>query len=212
FRGPLTIANAYLHGLIDHVDGDVRHACAEVATELQNLQKMVDNVMLSLQIEAQHHLALDVEEFDLVSAIQAQSRRMQHTTDGHTISVQSQVPELRITADRLKVQTVVVNLLGNAIKYTPTGGRIDVEIRRDEQWAEVTVTDHGIGLGERDAETLFERYGRGESALDLGIAGHGLGLFICRQIVEAHGGRIYARSGEDGTRFIFRLPFAATTE
>ena len=74
--------------------------------------------------------------------------------------------------------------------------------------AQVRVTDRGMGINERDAELLFDRYGRGETALDRGISGHGLGLFICRQIIEAHGGQIYARSAEGGTSFVFSLPIS----
>ncbi|HEY3117729.1 MAG TPA: sensor histidine kinase, partial [Chloroflexota bacterium] len=98
-----------------------------------------------------------------------------------------------------------------AIKYSPQGGEIRVDIERREDVAEVSVTDPGIGLGGREAEALFERYGRGEAALEHGITGHGLGLFISRQIVEAHGGLIYARGLKEGTCFTFTLPLSPSS-
>lgn len=206
FRGPLSIATSYIHGLINRLEGEDRTACEEVLVELGALGGMVDNLMLSLEIEAQSALVLDLGRFDLVEVVRAQSSRVQQTTDQHVIRVESSEPQVPVSADRLKIQAVMVNLLGNAIKYSPQGGDIRVDIEMREGVAEVSVTDSGIGLGGREAEALFERYGRGEGALDHGISGHGLGLFICRQIVEAHGGLIYARGLKQGTCFTFTLP------
>jgi len=211
FRGPLSIATSYIHGLISRLSGEDRTACEEVLVELGALAGMVDNLMLSLEIEAQSALVLELSPFDLVEVVRAQSSRVQQTTEQHVIRVESSEPQVPVTADRLKLRAVMVNLLGNAIKYSPQGGEIRVDIGRRQGVAEVSVTDPGIGLGGREAEALFERYGRGEGALEHGISGHGLGLFISRQIVEAHGGLIYARGLKEGTCFTFTLPLAPPT-
>ena len=78
--------------------------------------------------------------------------------------------------------------------------------RRGVQSGQLLVQDEGIGLDEREVETIFDRYGRGDTALREGIRGHGLGLFICRRIAESHGGGMYARPMSKGSCFVLSLP------
>jgi signal transduction histidine kinase len=205
FRGPLSIAKSYVHGLMSRLTGDERAACEEIDSEIETLEKMVDNLMLSLQLEAQHTLVLDLQELDLTELVRAQARRMERTSAAHQIEVDAGEPCV-MRVDRSKIVAVLVNLLGNAIKYSPTGGVIEVRVDSQPELVEVSVTDQGIGIDEREAASLFARYGRGDNALEHGIRGHGLGLFICKQIVEAHGGHIYARKVHQGSRFAFTLP------
>jgi signal transduction histidine kinase len=205
FRGPLSIAKSYLYGLLGALGGAERAACEEIDAELQSLEKMVDNVLLSLELEAQHTVLLDVEALALNELVADQIRRIQYASPDHAIRVVADV-EIVVRADPAKIRAVIVNLLGNAVKYSPAGGEIEVRIMRLAEEVEVSVTDRGIGIDEREIESLFERYGRGDRALEHGISGHGLGLFICRSIVEAHGGRIYARGESSGSRFAFTLP------
>ncbi|MDE3074842.1 MAG: GAF domain-containing protein, partial [Chloroflexota bacterium] len=208
-RGPLSVAKAYLHGLRDGV-GDVQTAYREIDAELQTLEKMADNLLASLQLEAQHSLVLDLERFSLNALALDQARRIGQASPEHPVMVTADA-EVEVRADRDKVEAVLVNLLSNAVKYSPSGGPIEVRIERLEDEVEVSVTDRGIGLDEREIEALFERYGRGGNARYHGIAGHGLGLFICKSMVEAHGGRIYARPVPGGSRFAFTLPLSGTS-
>lgn len=205
FRGPLAVAKSYVHGLMDRLAGEDRAACEEIDSELKTLENMVDNVMLSLQLEAQRTLVLDLEDVELTDLARTQTRRLNRTSAAHEIKVEAS-GRCWVSADRSKVQAVLMNLLGNAIKYSPAGGEILVRIDRQADVVEVSVTDHGIGIDERETATLFERYGRGDKALQQRINGHGLGLFICKQIVEAHGGNIYARKVPGGSCFAFTLP------
>jgi signal transduction histidine kinase len=205
FRNPLSVAKTYLYALIDGV-GDSQRAYREIDAELQRLEKMVDNLLASLQLEAQHTLTLDTQPFQLNELVAEQALRMKHVSPSHTLHVSAD-DAIQVKADRGKVEAVLVNLLSNAVKYSPDGGRIDVRVERLGDEVEVSVSDRGIGLDEREIEGLFERYGRGGNALHQGIAGHGLGLFICKSMVEAHGGRIYARPvPAGGSRFAFTLP------
>ena len=111
-----------------------------------------------------------------------------------------------MTADRSKIRSVIVNLVGNATKYSPSGGHVWVSVAPALENVELTLQDEGIGLDAREVETIFERYGRGDTALQHGIRGHGLGLFICRRIAESHGGTIYARPRATGSAFTLVLP------
>ena len=209
FRGPLSVAKIYVHGLMSRLTGDEKKACEEIDAEVETLEKMVDNLLLSLQLETQHMLVLEVEEVDVTELARAQAQRLQRTSATHQISVHS-FGTCVARIDRSMIQAVLVNLLSNAMKYSPTGGEIQIRVDRQAEVVEVSVTDQGIGIDERNAASLFERYGRGNNALEHGIRGHGLGLFICKEIVEAHGGHIYARKIPGGSCFAFTVPIPDT--
>jgi signal transduction histidine kinase len=93
---------------------------------------------------------------------------------------------------------VVANLLSNALKYSPDGGPVEVTVRGEGGGAMLAVRDQGIGLPAGAAEAIFEPFGRAENAAARQLPGLGLGLYLCRQIVERHGGRIWAESPGEG--------------
>jgi signal transduction histidine kinase len=121
-----------------------------------------------------------------------------------------------VRADARRVEQVLYNLLDNAIKYSPDGGRVDVRAEASDEEVTVSVIDEGLGIPANELPNLFERFYRGTGARTRGIGGTGLGLAICRGIVLAHGGRIWAespaadhRAGESrGTAIRFTLPIA----
>lgn len=114
-----------------------------------------------------------------------------------------------VEADREKVGLVLMNLLDNAISFCPEGGRIRLEAREAAGLLEVSVTDDGVGIPPESLPLIFGRFYRAPNQPKAGRPGVGLGLAICKQIVERHGGRIWAESGpEGGARFVFTLPVA----
>jgi PAS domain S-box-containing protein len=121
---------------------------------------------------------------------------------------------LIVAADPARLEQVLANLLSNAAKYSPTGGTITVIVTHDAASAQVCVRDEGIGWPPGTEEAIFEPFGRAPNASHRQIQGLGLGLYICRQIVERHGGRIRATSpGEGaGATFCFWLPTEETGE
>jgi PAS domain S-box-containing protein len=135
-----------------------------------------------------------------VKSFQSLARDKQITL---TQEIPTQLPELEVDGDRLR--QVVVNLLGNAIKFSDPGGNVKIKVEKKVSELMVQVSDHGIGISEEAKKHLFERFYREEGEMVRG--GTGLGLYISRQIVEAHGGRIWAESklGE-GSTFSFTLP------
>jgi signal transduction histidine kinase len=115
--------------------------------------------------------------------------------------------------DPVRILQLLDNLLENAVKYSPGGGEILVTIRGDDGQARLGVLDHGIGIPVADLPALFERFHRGSNVDDRRFSGMGLGLYICRGIVEQHGGRIWAVSRpEGGTTFHVTLPLAQSGE
>jgi signal transduction histidine kinase len=209
FRGPLSIARSYVYGLLARVSEADQQACRELEAELDALERMTDNLMLSLELESQLQLVLELEQFDFAVLVERTCRGLQRTSPEHRLLFERGDGSTMVTADRSKLRSIVINLVGNAVKYSPRGGRIWIRVGPTPEGMELSVEDEGIGLGanaEREAETIFDRYGRGDTALQLGIRGHGLGLFICRRIAESHGGRLYARPLNTGTRFTLILP------
>ena len=105
-----------------------------------------------------------------------------------------------------KAKQVLLNLLSNALKFTPEGGRIDVRAAVGKNMVEVSVADTGVGITPEDQEAVFEEF-RQVGTADKKVEGTGLGLALCRRFVELHGGRIWVKSqvGE-GTTFTFTLP------
>jgi len=126
----------------------------------------------------------------------------------HTITLTAPA-SLEAHIDGLRLEQVLVNLLDNAVKYSPDGGAIEVSLTRQRSSIEVAVRDHGLGIAPARREQIFERFYQAHAA---GYrSGLGLGLYISRQIVEQHGGQIRAefpRGG--GTRFVVRLPVPVT--
>jgi signal transduction histidine kinase len=112
-----------------------------------------------------------------------------------------------IQGDARRLKQLLLNLLDNAIKYTPAGGRMAVAVERQENMAAVDVTDTGCGIPAEDLPYIFDRFYRRRHKVEGQATGFGLGLAICKWIVEAHGGAIEVTSElGQGTRFTFHIP------
>jgi signal transduction histidine kinase len=175
-----------------------------ISDQADRLSKML-NLLLDLSRIEAGRLELDLAPTDLRGILISMARALQATTDAHIIEVQAPVGVIGHW-DQRRIEEVVQNLLNNAVKYSPVGGRIEVCLESDGCNAIVTVRDSGIGLAEEDATHVFERFFRGQRMRRL--EGMGLGLYICHAIVSAHSGRIWAESNGPGhgSTFGFALP------
>jgi two-component system, OmpR family, sensor kinase len=122
-----------------------------------------------------------------------------------TVEVHNAASGVQILGDADRIEQVLANLLDNAAKYSPGGEPISVAAVRDGEGVRVSVSDRGIGLPEDAGERLFQPFGRASNAVSQHIPGLGLGLYICRQIIESHGGRIWLESAGEGAGSSFHV-------
>jgi CheY-like chemotaxis protein/anti-sigma regulatory factor (Ser/Thr protein kinase) len=127
---------------------------------------------------------------------------------GHALELRLPGPELVVEADLTRLSQVIANLLNNAAKYTPAGGRILLAAQADDGLARVTVEDNGLGIPPEMLPRVFDMFTQVDRNLDRSRGGLGLGLTIARRLAELHGGRLEAHSDGDGrgTRFVLELP------
>jgi signal transduction histidine kinase len=152
-------------------------------------------------------MELDRQQCDLLGLITSTLEDMQRVTDRHRLVFDTSEPELQGHWDRNYLQQVLVNLVENAIKYSPGGGEITVTVRCENERAVVSIKDQGMGMGQETLAQLFHRFYRSPQARGLGVRGLGVGLYITHQIVTAHDGHIWANSEPgQGSTFTFTLP------
>jgi len=178
-------------------------ALTRIVTEALRLRALVIELLDAARTE-QGNLLGRREPVDLTALAEEIGAR--HRSALHQVSIAAPGPAVG-TYDRARIAQLLENLVENAIKYSPAGGEVAIGIRALGGQAEITVTDQGIGIPAADLAHLFERFHRGTNVDDRQFAGMGLGLYICRGIVEEHGGRISASSvfGQ-GSTFLITIP------
>jgi two-component system, chemotaxis family, CheB/CheR fusion protein len=185
----------------------------EVIYRSAKAQSQLIEDMLDLSRIATGKLHLNPLRFDLLPVVSAAIESVQLSADAKSIQLVSQLTPVAILGDVDRLQQVLWNLLSNALKFTPVGGRVEitlapVKIDSQQQVAEVRVSDNGQGIWAELLPYVFDRFRQGDSSKTKTIQGLGLGLSIVRHIVELHGGTVRAESlGEDqGTTIIMQFP------
>jgi signal transduction histidine kinase len=201
-RTPLTAIKGLLVNLIDSAAPDERSSLEIAERETDRLIRLV-NQLLDFSRWQDGRLKLDRHPTDVGAiardAIALNKGRADHRSIALHVEVSSGLPEVFADPDRL--QRVILNLLDNAIRFTPGGGQVTLAVKRMGAGIEVSVQDTGRGMSEEEQTRAFEPYYRGEGG------GSGLGLTIARAIVEAHGGQMGIESSPDqGSRVWFTLP------
>jgi len=154
-------------------------------------------------------LQLHPEPTDLVALTQRIVKRLQITTAQHTISIATLLPHVVVHVDPGRIEQVLSNLIGNAIKYSPQGGPIEISISEEVELQEacLSIRDAGIGIPVKEQAHIFRRFVRASNSSNYGITGTGLGLYLCRELVERHDGRVWFESSEGhGSTFFIALP------
>ncbi len=185
-----------------------QEAIAEIESATMRLNALVQDLLEATRIQA-GRLALHPVALELVALVRRCLTRLQLSTTQHTLTLEAPNDLVLLAADGLRLEQVLGNLVGNAIKYSPDGGPITVTVLVDAAagQAQVRVRDHGIGIPADEQAQLFQRFARASNVHDHHIPGSGLGLYICRELVERHGGHLWFESHEgEGTTFTLTLP------
>jgi histidine kinase len=210
-RTPLTGLRGYVEGMMDGLFAADEETFAWMSQEIERLQRLVNDIQNLSRIEA-GQFSLNFQDFELTAVVQrtinqlrpqAQSKDVMLTADPLPTPV-------NVHADVDRSTQVLINLIGNAIRYTPEGGQIVVFVNTEGHHAHIAVQDNGIGIPAEALPYLFERFYRVDNSRARKSGGSGIGLTIARHLVWAMGGEITVGSqGEKkGSTFSFTLPLA----
>jgi signal transduction histidine kinase len=210
-RTPLSSIRVMMEGLTDGVLAPEPQVYASFERELARLQRLVQDLQELSRVES-GQIALTLRPVDLAERITAAAVRLRPQFEDKQVDLQldleGALPPVRADPDR--IIEVLINLLGNALQYTPSGGQVIVRAKREAEDIHVSVTDTGIGILADDLPHLFERFYRVDKSRSRAGGGSGIGLTIAKHFVEAHGGRIWATSAGagQGSTFTFTLPIS----
>ncbi len=210
-RNPLAPIRNAAHVLCraQHAEPTLRTACEIMDRQLRQLTRLVDD-LLDVSRVATGGVQLVREKVDVKALLNTMAASLQpaYSAESQTLTVSFADQPLYTHGDRTRLMQVFANVMTNANKYTPDGGRIDIEARREGRYVVVSVRDTGIGISEPMLERVFELFAQVDPSSRLTRGGLGIGLTLAKRLVELHGGHIEARSaGRDrGSEFIVRLP------
>ncbi len=211
-RTPLTSIKGATETILSdpEMEGEMREYFLDmILSESDRMTRIVSDLLVLSRLDNKR-TKWQVETFDMPASVRrlCEVMRTDLESHGHEISCVAEPDLPAVTGDRQRLEQVMINILSNAIKYTPEGGRIDVKMFRENDHLITTVKDNGVGIPESDIEHLFERFYRVEKSRTSDAGGTGLGLAIAKELVEAHGGRIAINSQlNEGTEVRIELPF-----
>jgi PAS domain S-box-containing protein len=173
----------------------------------RHLLQLINDILDLSKVEA-GQMELHLESVDLGSVIQDVRATIEPLALSKSIVLNTESKrEISLIADSAKVKQMLLNLVSNAIKFTPNGGRIDIRIRRLDAWVEIAVSDSGIGIAKEDLERLFTEFQQLDAGPGRQQEGTGLGLALTRRFAELHGGQVIVESEVGkGSTFTLRLP------
>jgi signal transduction histidine kinase len=208
-RTPITVVHGFASTLASRwdklTDAERRSAVQIIADRAGSLGRLVEQLLLGSRAGADR-LQVSNGPFRLPELLEGAVAAFRSLSEQHTVAadIPDQLPAAH--GDPIATDIVVGQLLENAIKYSPEGGRVTVAARAAGDWVEVTVDDEGIGIAPGEHERIFERFVQGDTGDRRRFGGIGLGLYIVRQLARAQGGEVSASSRDGGgTRMLLRL-------
>jgi signal transduction histidine kinase len=210
-RTPLTIMRGELESVVEQIDPspELQRKAASVLEEVERLARIVEGLFAISRLDA-GEAQKESAPFDLGELATSTAEQMCLLAEDKDITITASAPEkVIVKGDRARVKQVVVNLLDNAIKYTQSGGKVNLRVSPHASKAILEVEDNGIGIPTDAQPHIFERFFRVEAARSRESGGAGLGLSIVKSICTAHGGHVSVQSTEGaGSCFKVELPLA----
>lgn len=210
-RGPIAVLRGYLDmvasGTLGDVDPRIAEAIPVLLGKVDHIALLVEQILDAARVEDQR-LTLSLEPLDLRDVVEECAATAAALVGaGHRLYLQLPDQAVTVLGDRLRLSAIVGNLLDNAIKYSPDGGPVAIEVSAVRRTASVRVSDPGLGIAEEYLETVFTRFGRVVTAANCHIDGAGVGLYLSRQMARMHDGDIELTSEPGvGTDAVLRLP------
>ena len=200
-KTPLTSIIGYVDRMLLHRDtvGELNQKQAKylatVQKNAQRLKYLVDDLLDTSQIEA-GGLELSLLDLDVLREIEDTVQSMQSQISDKKIDLILEIPADvgRVKADRLRFAQVITNLISNSCKYSPVGSKVTITAARQDQHIQIDISDTGIGISKADQAKLFTKFFRADNTSTREQSGTGLGLYITRHLIEAHGGAIWTES------------------
>jgi two-component system phosphate regulon sensor histidine kinase PhoR len=186
---------------------DRRSLLAVISQESERLARVVEEILLAGQIDSQQLRLVEarVDAAELTQDVVA--RMQQHARNDVTFSLVAPPSLPTLSTDPDKFRQVLINLIENAVKYSPEGGRIEVTIEPRDGHLSIAVRDEGLGIPASEQRLIFDKFYRVDPNLTRGVGGTGLGLYVCRELVHLMGGRIWVESAHgEGSTFFVDLP------
>lgn len=210
-RSPLTSIKGYMEGLIDGVLPAEGATFERVYREADHLHRLVRDLQELSRIE-EGAFPLNLRPVSAESLVEATAERLRPQFEDKGVALETDLASdlPRILGDEDRLGQVLLNLVGNALQYTPSGGWVRVDARRERGFVRVSVIDKGIGIAAEHLAYLFDRFYRVDSSRSRVGGGTGIGLTIARCLIEAHGGEIAVASEglNKGSTFTFTVPVA----
>lgn len=210
-KTPLTTLLVYTQllerRLQNKIDEKERYFIKNIKQQTDRLNGLINDLLSVSRIES-GRLEIHCKEFDLNQLVTKVIVDFQYTTDSHKL-IKEGVIDRKVKGDERKIEEVLINLLTNAFKYSPQAEKIILHLSQDKKNAVVGVQDFGFGISNKDLIHIFERFYRTKDKNEGKIAGFGLGLYICSQIIKRHKGKMWVESKKGkGSTFFFSLPLA----
>lgn len=210
-RTPISSIKAYVEGIRDGIAKDpikLQKYLSIIGKKTDSLSKLINDLFQYSQAEI-GELKMKMEEQysrDLLHRI-LYPIKIELKNSPLNLYIEERMPNVLIKIDALRLEQVITNLIQNSKKYTPSEGSVYFSVSVDEEFLKITIKDTGIGISPQDLPFIFDRFYRGEKSRSRDYGGAGLGLSICKHIIEAHGGKIYVESMMDkGSVFSFTIP------
>jgi signal transduction histidine kinase len=208
-RTPLSVILGYATFLQEEAQGAASEHATHVLNSAMRMRDLISD-LTNLRYLKMGEMELAREHLPLASLFQAAQQDVESLANakGHMLRVEKPEMNLVVVVDRIKLGMVLTNLLNNAIKFTPPGGKITLSYVRKPQSVWITIKDTGIGIPSDQLTRIFDEFHQVEDHMTRRHGGMGLGLAIAKALVEAHGGRIWAESEgvNRGSTFIINLP------